>query len=66
MNNIVYFQPAFKEANDFRLLVDNEIEFKINKVLSTQLEINYRYDNEPHGDSKKTYFQIHNGFEFNF
>ena len=66
INNIVYFQPALKKANDFRLLVDNEIEFKINKIFSTQLEINYRYDNEPHGDSKKTYFQIHNGFEFNF
>ena len=66
INNIVYFQPALKKANDFRLLVDNEIEFKINKIFSAQLEINYRYDNEPHVDSKKTYFQIHNGFEFNF
>tara|TARA_A100001015_G_scaffold202924_1_gene226720 strand:+ start:353 stop:1120 length:768 start_codon:yes stop_codon:yes gene_type:complete len=66
MNNILYFQPVLKKANDFRLLLDNEIEFKINRVFSTQLKINYRYDNEPHGDSKKTYFQIHNGFEFNF
>ena len=44
----------------------HEIQFKIHEILSTNLEINFRFDNEPHGNSKKTYLQIYNGFEFNF
>ena len=66
MNNILYFQPAVKKINDFRLLIDNEIQFKINEIFSTKLEINFRFDNEPHVNSKKIYLQIYNGFEFNF
>ena len=36
------------------------IAFRIN------INMNYRFDNDPHGDSKKSYFQINNGFEFDF
>ena len=66
INNILYFQPSIRSMNDFRLLSENELQFKINNVFRVNININYRFDNEPHGDSKKSYFQINNGFEFDF
>ena len=65
-NNILYFQPSIRNIKDFRLLIDNEIQFKINDAFGLSININYRYDNEPHGNSKKSYFQINNGLEFDF
>ena len=66
LDNILYFQPSIKDINDFRLLLENELQFKINKAFRINVNINYRFDNDPHGDSKKSYFQINNGFEFDF
>ena len=66
LNNILYFQPSINDINDFRLLLENEIQFKINNAFRINVNINYRFDNDPHGDSKKSYFQINNGFEFDF
>ena len=66
LNNILYFQPSIKDINDFRLLLENELQFKINKAFRVNVNINYRFDNDPHGDSKKSYFQINNGFEYDF
>jgi len=66
INNILYFQPSIKDINDFRLLVENEIQFRVTNIFRININMNYRFDNKPHGDSKKSYFQIHNGFEFDF
>ena len=66
INNILYFQPSIRYINDFRLLLENQFQFKINNVFRVNINMNYRYDNDPHGDSKKSYFQINNGFEFDF
>jgi hypothetical protein len=64
--NISYYQPSIINGNDFRVLVDNEIKFKINNKSSINMTINYRFDNEPHGNIGKSYFQINNGFELVF
>ena len=64
--NISYYQPSIINRNDFRVLVDNEIKFKINNRSSINMTINYRFDNEPHGNIGKSYFQINNGFELEF
>ena len=66
LNNILYFQPTLGDYNDFRLLLENEMFFKINDVLAVVVSINYRYDNKPHENSKKTYLVFNNGFEFEF
>ena len=63
-NSILYFQPSVNDVFDFRLLSENEMHFKINDKFSITMSIDYRYDNEPHGKSKKSYLQINNGFEF--
>ena len=65
-NNITYYQPSIINRNDFRILVDNEIKYKINNNSSINMTINYRFDNEPHGNFRKSYFQINNGFELVF
>ena len=64
--NITYYQPSIINRNDFRILVDNEIKYKINNNSSINMTINYRVDNEPHGNFGKSYFQINNGFELVF
>ncbi|MDC0480033.1 DUF481 domain-containing protein [Candidatus Marinimicrobia bacterium] len=64
--NISYYQPSIINGNDFRFLLDNEIRFKINNKSSINMTINFRFDNEPHGDLVKSYFQINNGFELVF
>ena len=66
INNILYFQPSVKNINDFRILLENQLQFKINNVLRVNINMNYRFDNEPHAGSKKSYFHISNGFEFDF
>ena len=66
LNNILYFQPSIKDINDFRLLLENKLQFKINNIFRININMNYRFDNDPHGDSKKSYFQINNGFELDF
>ena len=44
----------------------NSIDFQFTDNVNFTINIHYRYDNEPHGNMKKTYFQIKNGFELSF
>lgn len=63
---IGYVQPSLENFNDFRILIDNNIDFQFTDNFNLTINIHYRYDNEPHGDMIKTYFQIKNGFELSF
>ena len=65
-SNITYYQPAISRIYDYRVLVFNEIKFKINHFSNINITINYRFDNEPHKNSGKSYFEINNGFEIIF
>ena len=64
--NTVYYQFSFSDINDYRLLYDGSIDFSVDENLSFFMEINYRYDNDPHGDMVKSYVQLNNGIEFTF
>ena len=64
--NTVYYQFSFSDINDYRLLYDGSINFSVNEKLSFVIELNYRYDNDPHGDMGKSYVQLNNGIEFTF
>ena len=64
--NTVYYQFSFSDINDYRLLYDGSINFSVNKKLSFVIELNYRYDNDPHGNMGKSYIQLNNGIEFTF
>ena len=64
--NTVYYQFSFSDINDYRLLYDGSINFSVNEKLSFVIELNYRYDNDPHGNMGKSYIQLNNGIEFTF
>ena len=65
-NNTVYYQFSSSDINDYRLLYDGSIDFSVDENLSFFIELNYRYDNDPHGDMVKSYVQLNNGIEFTF
>ena len=64
--NTVYYQFSSSNINDYRLLYDGSIDFSVNENLSFFIELNYRYDNDPHGNMGKSYVQLNNGIEFTF
>ena len=64
--NTVYYQFSSSDINDYRLLYDGSIDFSVDENLSFFIELNYRYDNDPHGDMVKSYVQLNNGIEFTF
>ena len=64
--NTVYYQFSFSDIIDYRLLYDGSINFSVNEKLSFVIELNYRYDNDPHGNMGKSYIQLNNGIEFTF
>ena len=66
LNNTVYYQFSSSDINDYRLLYDGSIDFSVNENLSFFIELNYRYDNDPHGYMGKSYVQLNNGIEFTF
>ncbi len=64
--NTVYYQFSSSDINDYRLLYDGSIDFSVNENLSFFIKLNYRYDNDPHGNMGKSYIQLNNGIEFTF
>ena len=64
--NTVYYQVSSSDINDYRLLYDGSIDFSVNENLSFFIKLNYRYDNDPHGNMGKSYIQLNNGIEFTF
>ena len=64
--NTIYYQFSSLDINDYRLLYDGIINFSLNNKLSFSIALNYRFDNDPHGDMGKSYIQLTNGIEFNF
>ena len=59
--NTFYYQFSSSDINDYRLLYDGSIYFSVNENLSFFIELNYRYDNDSHGDMGKSYVQLNNG-----
>ncbi len=64
--NTVYYQFSSSDINDYRLLYDGSIDFSMDENLSFFIELNYRYDNDPHGGTVNSYIQLNNGIEFTF
>jgi hypothetical protein len=66
LSNTCYFQIASDDLNDYRILYDGGLDFHVNDFFAFTIELNYRYDNAPHGDLGSSYIQISNGVSFNF
>ena len=66
LSNTCYFQIASDDLNDYRILYDGGLDFYVNDYFAFTIELNYRYDNDPHGGLGISYIQISNGVSFNF
>ena len=66
LSNTCYFQIASDDLNDYRILYDGGLDFHVNDYFAFTIELNYRYDNDPHGGLGRSYVQISNGVSFNF
>ena len=64
--NTIYFQLSTFEEKDYRLLFESIFEYKLNDNLEFSFELNYRYDNQPHGDLGKIYYDVKNGITYRF
>ena len=64
--NTLYFQLSTVEEKDYRLFFESIFEYKLNDNLEFSFELNYRYDNQPHGDLGKNYYDVKNGITFRF
>ncbi len=65
LNNTAYFQIASDDFYDYRILYDGGLEFHVNDFFAFTISLNYRYDNDPHGELGSSYIQISNGMSFN-
>ncbi len=63
MQLISYFQFAAAKREDYRILVDGSLEFKLTRQLFFQASLNFRYDSQPPVEIKKYDLEISNGIK---
>ncbi len=66
LSNVAYLQFDLQSANNFRLLLDNSIEFIISKNIYITTNLNYRYNNKANSDDLKNYVQVSSGLAIIF
>ena len=66
LGNTAYFQIASDDLNDYRILYDCGLDFRLNDLFAFTIELNYRYDNDPQGELGNSYIQVTNGVTFIF
>jgi hypothetical protein len=65
-NNAIYFQPAFKDFKDARLLIQTGLEVKIIKNLSLTTSLHYFHDSRPPKGIRYYDLAMKNGLSFSF
>ena len=63
--NTTYFQQYLKNLSDYRLFNEINLVFAINKWLSVNCDIEYRFDSEPPSSLKNSDFNTNLGLQFN-
>ena len=61
LQNVIYYQFKLEDPEDYRILWDGNLTIKASKGISFHINTHYRFDKS--GDS---YFEISNGFGFQF
>lgn len=61
VSNIVYFQPAVGEWDDFRVLNDFTLDVELTPGVTVRTAAHLRFDSEPPRDVADTDFEIRNG-----
>lgn len=61
-----YYQVHVKRFEDYRILFQGNVTFKITNQLSFPIRVNFRYDNEPPTAIRKHDMEIFNGISYTF
>ncbi len=61
-----YYQPSITNLDNYRLLFDSNLKFKIGKYVKFVFNFDYRHDNQPVEDVEKFDLSIKNGIEISF
>lgn len=61
---VVYYQPAFKNFNDFRISAETTLEFTIIRRLYFTFQLAYKYNNKPDTEVKRYDLSLENGLRF--
>lgn len=65
-NGVVYFQPAFKNFDDFKLVAESGLIVKVSAHFSLTTVFKYRFDQKPPDNIKKNDFLTESGLRFSF
>jgi len=66
ISSTTYYQPAFKEVKDFRLLEQASLKIKLSDVLHLKITLDIAHDNQPPQAVEKTDTSYRTGIEYNF
>ncbi len=66
LSNTVYFQPAFDDIGDVRVLNNLELSLALSKWLALTTSMEYRYDSEPPAGVKEYDISLKNGVTVKF
>ena len=66
ISSTTYYQPAFKEVKDFRLLEQASLKVKLSDVLHLKITLDIAHDNQPPQAVEKTDTSYRTGIEYNF
>ena len=61
LQNVVYYQFKLENPEDYRIIWDGNLTIKASKGISFHINTQYRFDN-----NEDNYFEISNGFGFQF
>jgi hypothetical protein len=61
-----YYQPVFRDFDDFRLLTDASVAFSITDALAFTTTMRYRFDSQPPPDLKRFDLEMANGVTVRF
>ncbi len=61
-----YFQPCLSDFENYRILFDSNLKFKVGNYVRFVFHFDYRHDNQPVEDVEKSDLSIKNGIEIAF
>lgn len=64
LTGVVYYQPAFRDFQNFRIAAEAGFEFAVAKSLYFIFDMSYRFNNKPVTDVKKYDLTLENGIRF--
>jgi hypothetical protein len=61
-----YYQPAFRDLSDYRILVESNLDFRITQLVAWTTKTHYRFDSQPPAGLKRFDLELDNGVSLTF